>query len=359
MGRVMASEEGVLLLESAARALADAFPDDVLRAGAFRASPPPGWHVVDALGLPLALAGVEAGGFGLDLREALAVVRLSGRLGLPIPLTETMVAHRLAEVARLASPAAGPATIAHAPDLRIEDHTDGWLVTGSVAHVPWGDAARTLLAVAQHGGRPMIVRLPREGWTTQSGTNLAGLPCDDLTVRAVIPRSAAAALPSGWDMQAILRAGAAIRAIQIAGAIDTVLRMTLDYLSQRKQFGRPLSQFQVLQHDTARLAEQAVAAAAAADLAVDAFATLDRLAIATAKARASEAAGQAAALTHQLHGAMGFTQELTLSHFTKLLWSWREEFGAETYWQEMLGEAALAMSADATWTFITAVDKYA
>src|SRR5690606_25254421 len=57
---------------------------------------------------------------------------------------------------------------------------------------------------------------------------------------------------------------AAITALLMAGAANRVLTMTIDYLNERKQFGRPLSKFQAIQHMCAQMAEQAMIAATAA-----------------------------------------------------------------------------------------------
>jgi len=80
--------------------------------------------------------------------------------------------------------------------------------------------------------------------------------------------------------------------------------------------------------------------------------------VAAAKLRAGEAGQIVAALAHQVHGAIGFTDEHSLHHFTKRLWSWRDEFGTERDWSRALGKAALkggpAGSDDSFWSFVTA-----
>ena len=78
------------------------------------------------------------------------------------------------------------------------------------------------------------------------------------------------------------------------------------------------------------------------------------LAIAAAKLRTGEAAGNGAAIAHQVHGAMGFTQEYPLHYATRRLWSWRDEFGNESYWAERLGAMLLARGGDALWLDLTA-----
>ncbi len=69
--------------------------------------------------------------------------------------------------------------------------------------------------------------------------------------------------------------------------------------------------------------------------------------------RVGEAAGNGAAIAHQVHGAMGFTYEHSLHQATRRLWSWREEFGNEAHWAELLGHMVAARGADALWPFVT------
>jgi len=56
-------------------------------------------------------------------------------------------------------------------------------------------------------------------------------------------------------------------------------------------------------------------------------------------------------LSHQVHGAMGFTKEYELSYFTKALNSWRNEFGNEIYWQNILGKLFLNQNKN-FWEFL-------
>jgi acyl-CoA dehydrogenase len=129
----------------------------------------------------------------------------------------------------------------------------------------------------------------------------------------------------------------------------------VQYAGERVQFGRPIGRFQAVQQNLAVLAGQAAAATAAAEAAIEAAAQgLDALAIAAAKIRAGEAAGIGAAIAHQVHGAIGFTQEHSLHHATRRLWSWRDEFGSEAFWSRKLGATVAAAGADRLWQSITA-----
>jgi acyl-CoA dehydrogenase len=74
--------------------------------------------------------------------------------------------------------------------------------------------------------------------------------------------------------------------------------------------------------------------------------------VAAAKARVGEAAGVCAESAHQIHGAMGFTHEHQLHHFTRRVWAWREEFGNEVFWRRRLGGHIAGLGADAVWDFL-------
>ena len=152
----------------------------------------------------------------------------------------------------------------------------------------------------------------------------------------------------------LIAIGAAMRTQQIAGALTRITEMTTQYAQDRVQFGRPLGKFQAVQQNLAVLAGQAAAAVAAADLAAEAVADgLKLLPIAAAKARAGEAAGIAAAIAHQVHGAIGFTFEHNLHFLTRRLWSWRDEFGKDSVWHRLLA-ATWQAGADNVWAEITA-----
>lgn len=148
---------------------------------------------------------------------------------------------------------------------------------------------------------------------------------------------------------------AAVLAAQIAGALQRVLAMTLQYGNDRQQFGRSLGKFQAIQHQLALMAEQTLAAHMAAqigcagsgcDSPVDSPTAAgtpayvpNPLRAGIAKARASEAAVVVADLAHSIHGAIGFTEAFDLQLFTRRLHAWRQAAGAESYWHRAIGQA--------------------
>jgi acyl-CoA dehydrogenase len=110
-------------------------------------------------------------------------------------------------------------------------------------------------------------------------------------------------------------AATALTAAQMAGACQRLFAMTVEHVTTRTQFGRPLSGFQAIQHQIAVMAEEVAAASLAAHigLAGPGF-TAERAAI--AKIRCNEAAGLLSATAHQLHGAIGATAEYDLQLWT-------------------------------------------
>jgi alkylation response protein AidB-like acyl-CoA dehydrogenase len=64
-------------------------------------------------------------------------------------------------------------------------------------------------------------------------------------------------------------------------------------------------------------------------------------------------AARVGALAHQVHGAIGFTEEHPLRHSTTRLWAWRDEAGNEEEWSAGLGRHVLDAGADGLWPLIT------
>lgn len=344
-----------MLLEAAQRVFDQNFGDAARRraeAGEWLAE---GWQAIEAFGATLVLLAEEEGGFGLPARDGFALVRLAASASVPMPIAEAMLANWLLARSGLGA-AAGPLTVApvqRGERLALAREGEGWRLTGTARQVPWGrDAGIAAIAKADDGW--YVVAVERGAADTVAGRNMAGYPRDDLRFDFAVPADRVARLPDGMDEEAILLGGAALRAAAIAGALDRIVALTVDYANERVQFARPIGKFQAVQQNLARLAGEAAAAAGAADLAAAAFEKLlAPLPIAVAKARAGEAAGIAAGIAHQVIGAIGFTREHALNAFTRPLWSWRDEFGREAVWNARVGAAAIAAGPGGVWPLIT------
>jgi acyl-CoA dehydrogenase len=275
---------------------------------------------------------------------------------LPIPLGETLLAGWLLSRAGIAAPA-GAMTVAPArPNDRVALDADGSL-SGCARGVPFAQGAQHL-AVLATGARGAVVALVDAGaCRVTAGRTLAGDACDDVTFDKVRPLRTAPA-PAGLDQTALMLMGAAVRSVESAGALEAVLSLTVRYANERVAFERPIAKFQAVQHNLARLAGEVAAAVAAAGSAADAIARAPAfdeaifLEAAAAKIRCAEAAQEGAAIAHQVHGAIGFTQEHILHRYTLRLLSWRDDFGNESHWAVALGNLVAARGADDLWPLL-------
>ena len=259
---------------------------------------------------------------GFALADAFAVMRIAGRHALPVPLAEIMLANRwLNQTDALA--------------------TVGLAAGENITAAPWATQAKLVVGVSELGADAIVVRVG----DVEQGANLAGESRDQVAATASEPLACGSDEP--YELLALART------VQTAGALERVLELSLDYAGEREQFGRPISKFQAIQHNLAVLAAEVAAAVRAGDAAAAALGTpRQRVEIAAAKARVGEAAGVVAEIAHQVHGAMGFTHEHRLHHFTRRAWAWRDEFGNDVFWRRELGAHIASVGADAMWDFI-------
>jgi acyl-CoA dehydrogenase len=307
------------------------------------------WSAVEAAGLHRALVPEEAGGFGVAVTDALSLLKVAGAHAVPLPLAETMLASWLLAGAGLDIPD-GPLTVGPVRDgesLTLTPADGGWRVSGTITRVPWARDVDRVVVLADSG----VALLGKEAWSIEHGENVAREPRDTLRLDGY----ALAAGRTKATVADLIAVGAAMRTQQIAGALTRLTGMTTQYAQDRIQFGRPLGKFQAVQQNLAVMAGQTAAAVAAADLAAEAAADgVKILPIAAGKARAGEAAGIAAGIAHQVHGAIGFTFEHNLHFLTRRLWSWRDEFGRDAAWNRLLGRHMAQAGADRLWAEMTA-----
>ena len=136
---------------------------------------------------------------------------------------------------------------------------------------------------------------------------------------------------------------AVVHAMLIAGGLERLLAMSIDYANTRVQFGKPIGRQQALQQQLAQLAEQAalVRIAAQYGAAAGMEPTPDRAGI--AKYTASAAVPVATAIAHAVHGAIGITQEFALHTVVVPLHAWRMAAGSEGYWAGIVGKSRMAV----------------
>ena len=267
------------------------------------------WQAVAELGLPKLLLPEAQGGAGASLAEAAAAIEALGALGDPSPAADTAVL--------------------------------AWLLSQKGTTLPDGP-----MVLAEAGCR--VAWLDRACAIDPGGNAVATPDADGIVLLNGAPASAALPGTTG-DVTPFRQAMATARAVQIAGAAAAALELTIGYVRERSQFGRPLARFQAIQQ---HIAVAAAEAAAAAQMARAAFAALDRddaFLAASAKITAGRAGTAAAKAAHQFHGAMGFTAEYPLHRLTRAIWQWREDFGNEAWWSRRLGTQVCEAGADALW----------
>jgi len=348
------SETRELIHEAAERLFEKHCGADTLRRADAGEFPQALWRALTQAGYDAALVPESAGGAGLEMPDALSLLICAGRHSLAAPLAETMLAGWLLSTAGIAMPE-GPLTVAPVREgdaLAAQRDGAAWRIEGTAARIPWARHCSTVAVLAESGGKSIVALVAAADCAIKEGHNVAGEPRDDLVFSGTKTLQAGASPVSAG---ALLALGAVMRSAQIAGALQRVLETSVQYARERVQFGRPIGRFQAVQQNLAVLAGQTAAATAAAEAAIEAAPRdLDSLAVAAAKIRAGEAAGIGAAIAHQVHGAIGFTQEHRLHYSTRRLWSWRDEFGNEAYWSRRLGARVAAAGAERLWQGITA-----
>jgi acyl-CoA dehydrogenase len=276
------------------------------------------WAMLEESGFPDALVGEAQGGAGLALSDVFELLELCGTHAVPVPLGETMLARALLAGAGIGRPAGSIALAqGHATD-------DGGI---RCVNVPGGRVADWVL-VQQ---REDCLLLP----VAQAERTAAVLVLDATLEWNAAAIADAQQAEGTYDLPLLQ---ACVSAAQLAGALMSVFTRTLQYANERVQFGRPIGKFQAIQHQLAVLSEHTFAARMAAQIGCHAPGWRpDRLRVAVAKARTSDAAVEAAALAHAIHGAIGFTAEYDLQLFTRRLHAWRQAGGSESCWHDVLG----------------------
>jgi alkylation response protein AidB-like acyl-CoA dehydrogenase len=115
-----------------------------------------------------------------------------------------------------------------------------------------------------------------------------------------------------------------------AGSMDALLRTTVEYARTRKQFGKPIGSFQALQHrmvDMLLACEQSSSITQRAVLALDGEPTERRSAVSAAKALVGKAGRMVAQAAVQIHGGIGITDELDVSHHFRRIEVFNLQFG--------------------------------
>jgi alkylation response protein AidB-like acyl-CoA dehydrogenase len=302
------------------------------------------WQALADLGVLALNIDEDHGGFGYGPQETGLVMSAVGRGLLLEPyLAAAVIAPAL--IRRTASAdfveqwlpniATGETVVvlAHA-DARSEPVTEiNGSLTGRKAVVAHGACADLLLVSARTAsdGTGLFAVMPGiEGVSLRDYPTLDGQRAADL----VLSNAPAMRIDAGHALDAIeaaLDIGLAALCAEAVGIMEATVAATTDYLKTRQQFGQPIGRFQALQHRMADMLLHLEQARSMSYLAAMHCTNEDQSARQRSLSAAKVTIGQAcrfiAQNAVQLHGGMGMTDELMLSHWFKRLTVIEMSFG--------------------------------
>lgn len=314
------------------------------------------WAALTDAGLPLSWVAEDCGGVGVSLEEGFGVVSAAGRHAVSVPLVETMLAGWLLQQAGIASPDGAITVAPTSPRDRITVNADGTL-SGRARNVPFAHETKQIAVIAKASKGFHIALVETSSCRIERGENLGHDASDAVTFQNVKPVKANLA-PAGFTQTSLMMMGATMRSLQMAGALESMLDISVNYANERVAFEKKIAKFQAIQHNLAKLAGEVAAAVTAAGSAADTIASgmladdAAILEVASAKIRCAEAAEAGTAIAHQVHGAIGFSMEHVLHRYTMRALAWRDDFGNESHWATELGKFVAVRGADELWPLV-------
>ena len=312
------------------------------------------WRGLAELGVTALNVPAARGGLGYGPTETLALMDASGPSLLLEPiLTSAVIATALlrqfdgasaTELLRALAAGDRIAALAHfEPSSRFETRWvesrvtpagPGFRLDGHKAVVAHAGLAQVLLVSARSRGEAgdaegvSLFVVPRDtpGLTLTEYLTVDGQRAADIRLDGVrVPESSRlggegeALAP----IEAALDVGLAAVCAEAVSIMQALVRATVEYLNTRQQFGQPIGRFQALQHRVADMTVHLEQARSMSYLAAMRCASTDleerRRALSAAKVVIAEAARFVGQQAVQLHGGMGMTDELKVSHWFKRL----------------------------------------
>jgi len=304
------------------------------------------WKQFAELGLTGICIPEDQGGLGLGSVEAALVLEEIGRNLTPSPFLTTAVAGARAIEGTAHAERWYPGILSgetvlalavdesrrHAPEqtaLSAERRGNGFVLNGAKQFVVHGNSADMVLTVARTAGSPgdreglTLFAVPKgaakvESLTLADSSKAARIKFDNVELDA---DAVVGDVDDGWTPLArALDAGRAGAAAELVGVAAGATAMTVDYLKQRKQFGKLIGEFQSLQHRAAHLYGEIEIARAAALKAAELLDSGDgkaELMVAVAKAKAASVSKLAVQEGVQMHGGIGMTDEHDIGLYMK------------------------------------------
>ena len=338
------SEEQQLLADSVRRLLQKDYEFEARKkiVASAEGYSPKVWATFAEMGLTALPLSPDYGGFGGGAIDLMGVMEAFGEALVVEPLVPTLVGALLvakggsAEVKQAVLPAVAEGRMklafAHAePGSRYSLAAIGTKANGSklegeksaVLGAPMADK----LVVSAHGGGLFLI--DRSDATLKTFRTLDEMAAADLAIHS----SKAIPLKGGIELiEEVTDFATALACAEAAGAMKFACDTTLEYLKTRKQFGVPIGTFQALQHRIVDLyiaQEQARSMACLACSKIDSSeGPADRArAVSAAKIKVADNARQVSQEAVQLHGGMGMSEELKVSHTFRRLTVLAQQYG--------------------------------
>ena len=321
------------------------------------------WNALAELGLTALNVPEDQGGMGMGAVEAMVVMEEMGRGMVMEPLAQSFMAARVisqfgsdaVKAEWLPRIASGEALVVLAHQERraryrldvceskASQTANGYTLTAQKSIVPAGDQADAYLVPAQLDGKMALFLVERsaqgvqaQGYNTQDGSRAAEVEVQGCPATLVTTEGLAA-------LELAVDVGSAAVCAEAVGVMDEVLRITADYLNQRKQFGVTIASFQALRHRLADMKMQLELARSMsyyASLQLDQPAEQRRRAIARARVQLGQSMRYVGQQAVQLHGGIGVTDEYIVSHQFKKLTQLEMTYGDTLH---HLGEVSARM----------------
>ena len=294
------------------------------------------------LGLTGIYVDEDRGGMGMGPVEAMVVMEELGRGIVAEPLKQAFITSAVIQAygddavksAWLPKIASGEALVVLAQqerraryrldvcDAKATRSGDGHSVTALKNIVPAGDAADAFVVPAMLDGKLALFiversaqRVATAGYLTQDEAHAADVKLDNAPA-TLITTDGLAALTFAVDV------GIACVCAEGVGAMDQTLKLTTEYMNQRKQFGVAIASFQALRHRVADMKMQLELARSMSyygTLKLVAPAEERHVAISRAKVQLGQAMRYVGQQSVQMHGGIGVTDEYVGSHYFKRL----------------------------------------
>ncbi|MGO9995945.1 MAG: acyl-CoA dehydrogenase family protein [Steroidobacteraceae bacterium] len=322
------------------------------------------WQKLASLGVIGALFSEADGGYGGTAFDIAVIFESLGRGLVLEPFLTTLLAGQVIahggdekQRARLAQLMSGESIIAFAHDessarytlshvqTRATQSDHGWVIRGVKAAVLHAESADCFLVSGRLHGEAedesgiclFLVPATTPGIAVRGAPAIDGGRSAEVTFTDVhIPLEALVGAPGGGfaSIERAIGAGVLALCAEALGAMEEAKAATLAYLRGRKQFDRPLGAFQALQHRMATLLleiEQARSSVINAASALIADRARRERALSAAKYTVGRVGTLVAEESIQLHGAMGMTWEVPLSHYAKRLIMIDHQLGDEDF----------------------------